>query len=208
MKLIIAKPSPFARKVRIAIIEKRIDCEIVVDNPWLPETQVNHANPLGKVPVLILDDARVIHDSKVIIDYLETLNLEPALIPADPQLRIAHKQIEAIADGICDAVVLISLECARPQDKQSKDWIERQRNKVIAGVAELSQAHKTGAVLTSNELGLAQVATQCALDYLDLRYPQYEWRKAAPNLIDLYTRLSTRPSFASTKPQPQALPKL
>ncbi len=207
MKLIIAKPSPFARKARVAILEKGIECDIVVDNPWLPGTQVTRANPLGKVPALVLDDNSVIHDSKVIIEYLETLNSESILIPVDPLSRIAHKQIEVIADGICDAVVLISLEGGRPPDKRSEEWIERQRNKVIAGVAQLSRDLKTG-VLSSSNLGLAQIATLCALDYIDLRYPQYEWRKAAPDLIDLYTRLSARPSFASTKPEPQILPKL
>ena len=207
MKLIIAKPSPFARKARIAILEKGIQCDIVVDNPWLPDTQVTRANPLGKVPALVLDDNRVVHDSKVIVEYLETLNSKPILIPVDPLLRIEHKQIEVIADGICDAVVLISLEGGRPADKRSEEWIERQRNKVNAGIAQLSRDLKSG-VLSSSNLGLAQIATLCALDYIDLRYPQYEWRKTAPNLIDLYTRLSTRPSFASTKPEPQILPKL
>ena len=99
MILIIAKPSPYARKARIAILEKGIECDIVVDNPWLPDTQVTSANPLGKVPALILDDNSVVHDSKVIIEYLETLNLEPRLLPVDPNLRITHKQIEVIADA-------------------------------------------------------------------------------------------------------------
>lgn len=139
MKLIIAKPSPFARKARIALLEKGVVFETVVENPWLPHTTVPASNPLGKVPALLLDDGDVVHDSKVIIEYLETLNLPPALIPREPRQRVAHKQIEAIADGVCDAVVLMVQERSRPEDKRSSDWTERQRKKVLAGMAELSR---------------------------------------------------------------------
>ena len=139
MKLIIAKPSPYARKARIALLEKGVECDIVVDNPWLPDARVANANPLAKVPALLLDDGGVVHDSKVIIEYLETLGVAPALIPSQPGQRIAHKQIEAIADGICDSVVLVALEGTRPPDKRSDAWLERQRRKIIAGVAELER---------------------------------------------------------------------
>lgn len=206
MKLIIARPSPFARKARIALLEKGIEFESVVDNPWLPATGVPNANPLGKVPALILDDGRVVHDSKVIVEYLETLGAPPDLIPATPELRVAHKQIEAIADGVCDAVVLIALERARPADLQSGDWVERQRRKVVAGTAELSRLLGDREWFTGAGFGLAEVATGCMLGYLDLRLPEFDWRGAAPNLERLFAQLSTRPSFAQTKPEPQPLP--
>lgn len=208
MKLIIASPSPFARKARIALLEKDIACEIVVENPWLPGTKVIDANPLGKVPALVLDDCSVVHDSKVIVEYLETLGASPPLIPADPRLRIAHKQIEAIADGICDAVVLIALEGTRAEAKRSEDWIERQRKKIVAGIAELSRLLGDGDSFTVSGFGLAEVATVCALDYIDFRYPQYDWRPAAPNLLAMHERLATRASIAATKPESQVLPRL
>ena len=208
MKLIIANPSPYARKARVALLEKNIACDIVIDNPWLSGTKVVDANPLGKVPALVLDDGTVVHDSKVIVEYLETLGLSPALIPNDPQLRVAHKQIEAIADGICDAVVLIALEGARPEQNRSDDWIERQRVKIIAGVAELSRLLANADSYTAFGFGLAEVATICALDYIDFRYPEYDWRVAAPNLLALHKRLAARASFAGTKPKPQVLPTL
>jgi hypothetical protein len=116
MKLIIATPSPFARKARIALLEKGLAHEILVQNPW--QTSIA-ANPLGKVPALLLDDGRVIHDSGVIVEYLETLGVPPPLLPADPGLRVLHRQIEALADGICEAVVLVVTERARPAEKQS-----------------------------------------------------------------------------------------
>ena len=208
MKLIIANPSPYARKARIAFQEKAIACDIVVENPWLPDTKIVDANPLGKVPALILDDGGVIYDSKVIVEYLETLDAPPTLIPPDPRLRIMHKQIEVIADGICDAVVLIALESARPAEKRSDEWIERQRRKIVAGVTELSRLLGESESYTDSGFGLAEIATICALDYIDFRYPQYDWRAVARNLSALREGLSARPSFASTEPKPQTLPTL
>ena len=137
MKLLIATPSPYARKARVALLEKGLACEEVVDNPWLPQAGVGALNPLGKVPALVLDDGRVVHDSKVILEWLDAFAPEPRLIPLEPWRRVEAKQIEAIADGVCDAGVLIVLEQARPADKQSPAWIARQRGKVDAGIAEL-----------------------------------------------------------------------
>ena len=208
MKLIIAKPSPYARKARIALLEKRIDCDIIVDNPWLQESNVAKANPLAKVPALLLDDGGVVHDSKVIVEYLETLGVPPVLIPDDPLQRIAHKQIEAIADGICDSIVLIALEATRPADKRSEVWLKRQRSKIIAGVAELERMLADRECFTDAGFGLAEIASMCALDYIDFRYPRYDWRAQAPGLVGLHERLSQRPSFADTMPQPQVLPEL
>ena len=208
MRLVIARPSPFARKAHIALLEKGIAFETVVENPWQPDTTVPSVNPLGKVPALMLDDGRVIHDSKVIVEYLETLDVPPDLIPRSPDLRVAHKQIEAIADGVCDAVVLITLESARAPDLHSMDWIERQRRKVVAGVTELARLLGNGEWFTSAGFGLGEVATVCALDYIDLRLPAFDWRAAGANLVSLHARLAARPAFAQTKPAPQALPRV
>ena len=206
MKLIIAKPSPYARKARVALIEKGIEFETIVENPWLPDTRIANANPLGKIPALVLDDGRVIHDSKVIVEYLETLNVPPALIPSSPDLRIAHKQIEVIADGISDAVVLIRLEGTRPAAKQSADWVGRQRKKIEAGVAELSRLLSEREWFTETGFGLGDVTTGCTLGFLDFRFPEFDWRPSAPNLERLFARLSARPSFAQTQPESQPLP--
>ncbi|HZP86700.1 MAG TPA: glutathione S-transferase N-terminal domain-containing protein [Burkholderiales bacterium] len=208
MKLIIARPSPYARKVRIALLEKCIPFETIVENPWLPRTEVPAANPLGKVPALVLDDGKVVHDSKVIVEYLETLGAPPTLIPQSPGLRVEHKQIEVVADGICDAVVLIALEGARPEAMRSADWIARQHRKIVAGVAELSHLLGERQTFTDFGFGLAEIAAGCALGYLDFRYPNYDWRAQAPNLDRLYRRLSERPSFAQTQPAPQELPTI
>ena len=206
MKLIIAKPSPYARKARVALIEKGIEFETVVENPWLPETKIANANPLGKIPALVLDDGRVLHDSKVIVEYLETLNAPPALIPSSPDLRIAHKQIEVIADGISDAIVLIRLEGTRPAAMQSADWVGRQRKKIEAAIAELSRLLGDREWFTAGGFGLGDITTGCTLGFLDLRFPEFDWRPSAPNLERLFARLSARPSIAQTKPESQPLP--
>jgi glutathione S-transferase len=199
VKLLIATPSPFARKARIALLEKQLPHEVVVQNPW------QHAiaeNPLGKVPVLFLDDGRLVHDSSVIVEYLDTVS-GPPLIPADPAARVMHKQIEAIADGICDAVVLIVTERSRPAGKQSADWIARQATKIPKALDELERLLGTHDSFTSHGFGLAEIATGCALGYLDLRYSELDWRNNHPRLAALAARLAERPSFAATLPKAQ-----
>ncbi len=203
MKLVIAKPSPFARKVRVALREKGISCEEVVDNPWAAGTAVPGTNPLGKVPALILDDARVMYDSKVIVEYLETLGRPPPLIPSDPALRVTHRQIEALADGMCDAVVLVVLERSRPGDLQSSDWIGRQTRKIEAAAAELERLLGSGKWFTAFGFGLADIAAGCALGYLDLRFPELDWRTRHAALAPYFARLDARPSFAATRPAAQ-----
>lgn len=206
MKLFIATPSPFARKVRIVLLEKGIACEVVVENPWMPDTAMAKVNPLGKVPALALDDGTVVHDSSVIFEYLETLDREPRLLPAPGELRVAHRQVEAVADGICDAVVLTVLERARPAAQQSADWLARQRRKVEQGVAELDRLLGGRATFTPFGFGLAEIATVCALGYLDVRLADYDWRAAVPRLAPWFAAMDARPSFAATRPVPQAIP--
>lgn len=206
MRLIIARPSPYARKARIALQEKAIAYDEIIENPWMPQTSIKHFNPLGKVPSLILDDGRVVHDSKVIVEYLDTLERAPRLIPQDPGMRVAHKQIEAVADGVCDAIVLVVLERSRAPDKQSENWIERQRLKIEAGTAELSRLLGEGEWFTASGFGLAEVATGCALGYIGLRFPEFDWQPRYPNLKRLYESLMTRSSFANTVPAAQELP--
>lgn len=205
MKLVIAKPSPYARKARVALIEKRIPFETVIDAPWNPGTEAPSFNPLGKIPVLVLDDGRVVHDSKVIVEYLETLEQPPRLIPTDPLLRVAHKQIEATADGICDAVVLLVLERARAPGLQSTDWIARQLGKVKAGTKALAGELGGRQWFVGAELGLADIAVGCMLGYLDLRLPEFGWRSRYPNLVAFAERIFARPSFAATIPEPQQI---
>src|SRR6202163_221569 len=137
MKLLASHTSPYARKVRIAIAEKKIECELVEESPWAPGTSVPNYNPLGKVPVLVLDDGTTLFDSRVIVEYLDTVSPVSRLIPEPNRQRIVVKRWEALADGICDAAVAIVLESKRPARLQNRDWLDRHRRKIDLGLKEL-----------------------------------------------------------------------
>lgn len=205
MKLLIATPSPYARKIRIMLHEKGLDVEEIVDNPWTENAAARQANPLGQVPVLWLDDGSVLYDSRVIAEYVETLNVAPRFFPEEPAARIAVKQIEALADGICDAVVLIVLERARATELQSADWIARQQRKVERGTAELHRLLTTDSQFGNAQITLADVAAGATLAYLDLRLPDFDWRSGYPALSKFSDRVETRPSFCRSRPISQTI---
>jgi glutathione S-transferase len=201
MKLIGSLTSPFVRKVRIVAAEKFIDYEFVIDVPWEENTQVPSFNPLGKVPVWVLDDGKSLFDSRVIVEYLDSVSPAGHVLPKEPRPRIAVKRWEALADGVCDAAALVFAEKKRPSSQQNPDWIRRQMAKVSGALKvmseDLGQQHNwcTGEVFT-----LADIAVGCALGYLEFRFPELDWRRANPNLSELFDRLMQRPTFKDTVP--------
>ena len=200
MKLIASLTSPYARKVRIALAEKKIEYELVEAAPFAPDTTVPSFNPLGKVPILVLDDGTNLFDSRVIVEYLDTVSPVSRLIPEPSRQRITVKRWEALADGICDAAATIVLEGRRPAKVQSKDWIDRQRLKIDRGVAELSGELGERTWCNGEAYSLADIATGCALGYLDFRQPSIDWRGGYPNLVKLAEKLAKRSSFADSLP--------
>lgn len=200
MKLISSPTSPFGRKVRIVLLEKKIPFELAVDIPWNSDTKVGNFNPLGKVPVLVLKDGETIFDSRVIVEYLENVSPVSQLIPSEPTQRIHIRKIEALADGISDAAALVFLESKRPEERQSKDWIVRQQSKVFKGLEALSEALGESLHFNEPKLSLADIATGCCLAYLDFRFPDIKWREAHANLSAFYEKISERPSFKETVP--------
>ena len=205
MKLLSAKPSPFARKVRVALIEKGIPFDTLIDSPWNADSKASGMNPLGKVPALDIGKDQILFDSKVIIEYLETLGRDPVLLPTDPFARVAHKQIEALADGVCDAIVLTVIEGARAPEQQSTWWIERQRGKATAGIAEAARLLGSRQWFVGDAFGLADIAVGCMLGYVSLRAPYIEWKQDHPNLEAFSARMESRPSFRETVPEPQTI---
>ena len=205
MKLIGSLTSPFVRKVRIVAAEKHIDYEFVVDVPWEEDTQVPTFNPLGKVPVWVLDDGKTLFDSRVIVEYLDSVSPVGHVMLKEPRPRIAVKRWEALADGICDAAALVFVEKKRPTAQQSPEWIRRQMGKVNAGLKAMSEEldqQKGGQETWSagEAFSLADIAVGCALGYLEFRFPELDWRRAHPNLSELYDRLMRRPTFKDTTP--------
>lgn len=201
MKLIGTLTSPFVRKVRIVLFEKRIDCDFEIDIPWNEDTHVGHFNPLGKVPVLLLEDGEALFDSRVIVEYLDTLTPVARLIPEDSRSRIMAKRFEALADGICDAAALAVMEGRRPVGKQSEEWIARQKKKLHQGLQMLALELGEKHWFVADSYSLADIAAGCCLGYLDLRYPELTWRDDYPNLARLDERLLKRTSFSDTIPQ-------
>ncbi len=200
MKLIASPTSPYARKVRIALAEKKIEYTLVDASPWTPGNTVSEFNPLGKVPVLELDDGSTLYDSRVIVEYVDTVSPVSRLIPEPSRQRLAVKRWEALADGICDAAAAIVLEKKRPARQQSKDWIERQQRKVVLGMKALARDLDEKSWCHGESFTLADIAAGCALGYLDLRHPDLGWRDEHPNLARLAAKLAKRPSFAETIP--------
>jgi len=200
LKLIASLTSPYARKVRIALVEKKIEFALVVDSPWAPGNTIAEYNPLGKIPVLVLDDGTALYDSRVIVEYLDTVSPVSRLIPEPSRQRIAVKRWEALADGICDAAATIFLEKKRAPRQQSKETIERQRDKIARGVIEMARDLDERSWCNGESYSLADIATGCALGYLDLRFPEVDWRDAHPNLGKLAEKLGARASFADTVP--------
>ena len=201
MKLIGSLTSPFVRTVRIVLAEKKIDYEFVIDSPWSPESGVANLNPLGKIPVLALDDDTSLFDSRVISEYLDNVAPNNKLMPSTNRERTEVKRWEALADGICDAAALIFLEKKRPAEQQSSEWIVRQQNKIIAGLDYMAAELGDSNWCMGTHFSLADIAAGCALGYLAFRFPEIDWNAKHPNLARLYEKLSHRPAFAETMPK-------
>ena len=200
MQLIGSLTSPFVRKVRIVAAEKFIEYELVIDTPWSEDTRVPEFNPLGKVPVWIMEDGKTLFDSRVIVEYLEHVSPVGHLLPKDARPRIAVKRWEALADGVCDAAALIFVERKRAADKQDLDWIKRQLAKVEAGLNMMSEDLGAQNWCTGEFFCLADIAVGCALGYLEFRFPEIDWRRQHPNLSELFDRMMQRPAFKETVP--------
>lgn len=201
MKLVGSLTSPYVRKVRIVLAEKRISYDFEVDVPWNADTQVPGYNPLGKVPVLIMDDGTSLFDSRVIVEYLDSVNPVAHLIPDSNRHRIIVKRGEALADGISDAAAAIFLEHKRPAVQQSPEWISRQQQKVSLGLEAAARELAEKKWCDGNAYTLADIALGCTLGYLTFRFPEVEWRNAYPNLAELADKLEKRMSFVETAPK-------
>lgn len=205
LQLISATPSPYARKVRIALAEKGIPFELVTEVPWNSTTATPQYNPLEKLPVLIFEDGSSVYESRYILEVIEAKWPTPALVPADTWERLAARKVEVIADGVCDACVLLFWERHRAPEQQSAEWIARQRRKVDGGLRALAEAAGDRTWVVGGSFGLADIATGTVLRYLDVRFPEHPWRSQYPNLVALSARLEARASFAGSVPVPQVI---
>ncbi|CAJ49753.1 glutathione S-transferase [Bordetella avium] len=200
MKLIGSLTSPYVRKVRVVMAEKKLDYQLELENVWSPDTKIQQFNPLGKIPCLVMEDGGALFDSRVIVEYLDTLSPVARLIPQSGRERAAVKSWEAIADGVLDACLAIVKEKQRAEDRRSPEWIERQYGKIHAALRAMDGSLGDNVHCMGVNYTLADIAVGCALGYLDLRFADLNWRADHPNLTRLHDKLSLRASFAETKP--------
>jgi glutathione S-transferase len=202
MKLIGSLTSAYVRKVRVVLAEKKLDYAFELENVWAPETKIAASNPLGKVPCLVMEDGSTLYDSRVIVDYLDTLTPVCKLLPANSRDRANVKVREALADGVLDAGVLVYLERhQRPPEQQNPAWIERQMAKMRGGLKTLSDQLGEQPFSMGIHYTLADVALGCTLGWLTFRFPDIDWRSDYPNLARLFDKLHERPSFRDTVPR-------
>jgi glutathione S-transferase len=202
MKLIGALTSPYVRKVRIVMAEKKLDFQLVLEDVWGSEAILS-SNPLGKVPCLVMEGGEAVFDSRVIVEYLDTLSPVGKLIPATGRERVEVRTWEALADGVLDALILARLEAnwaGRQAGERSRAWIDRQMSRVDSALASMSRGLSEKAWCVGIHFSLADVAVGCALGYLDFRFAHLDWRARHPNLARLAERLAARPSFVDSAP--------
>ena len=203
-KLISATPSPYARKVRIALAEKGLPFELITEVPWDSTTRTPDHNPLEKLPVLILDDGSSVYESSYILEYLELKYPQVPLLPEDIDDRLTARKLEVLCDGVCDAVVLTLFERMRTGGG-SPEWIARQRRKIEGGVAEMAKMVGSRPFAVGERFGLGDIAVGTAVGYLSVRFQDLPWRALYPDLALLSDRLEARPSFKNSVPYAQTI---
>lgn len=200
MKLLGSVTSPYVRKVRIVMAEKKLDYRFEDEDVWNSDA-ILKSNPLGKVPCLVMEGGEALFDSRVIVEYLDTRSPVSRLIPEGSRERIEVRTWEALADGICDALILARLEATwagRTAEQRSQAWIDRQLKKVHASLEAISTGVGEKSWCTGTHFSLADIAVGCALGYLDHRFTDINWRNNHSNLARLAEKLSVRQSFIDT----------
>ena len=204
-KVISATPSPYARKVRIALAEKGVPFELITEVPWDKTTRTPEFNPLEKLPILLRDDGDPIYESHLIMAFIERTHPKPALVPADDAGWLTAKRVEVLCDGVCDAFVLSFFERMRDEAHQSQEWLARQRRKIDGGLTEMSRLLGARDWFIGDGFTLADLAAATAVGYLQVRWPEIDWRQTYPALVAHSDRMETRASFQASRPVPQKI---
>lgn len=200
MKLYGSETSPYVRKVRVLVEEKSIPCEFVVEDPWQTSPRLLAINPIGKVPVLELDDGTTLFDSLLVMEFLDRIN-NPAgdMLPAAGEVRWQVLRWHALAHGIIDACVVQVLESRRPEDKRMADRAARELAR-IGRILDGAAAEVPGpGALVGGRLTLADLMFGVALQYIDFRIP-HDWRSTRPRLAAWLADVAVRPAFTRTLP--------
>jgi glutathione S-transferase len=195
--------SPFGRKVVVMLHEtdliEQVELEIVQQTPLNPNRDVIDANPSGKIPALRLEDGTTLHDSRVILDYLDTLHQQPPMIPRQGPERWRRMTLASLADAMTESAVQIRYETfMRPQGLQWKLWLDNQHEKIARSLDYFEQ---TALPELEGHFDMACIGLACLLGYLDLRVSSWHWRGEYPKLAAWYTEADQRPSMQATRPE-------
>src|SRR6266513_596304 len=202
MKLLASLASPYTRKVRVVLVEKKIECELELVDVAPIENAVNAHNPLGKIPALVLDDGTPLYDSRVIVEFLDARSPITRLIPDETRDRVAVRRWEALADGVLDAGILVRSESMRDTNERSKDWSDKQLARMRRGCTQMSKEIEGRAWCHGGRYSLADIALGCCLGWLGFRQPgDTDWHAEYPELARQYHKLMERPAFADTVPR-------
>ncbi len=202
MKLIGSLTSPYVRKVRIVMAEKKLDYQLELEDVWASD-RISQSNPLGKVPCLVMEGGEAMFDSRVIVEYMDTLSPVSRLIPERGRERAEVRTWEALADGVVDAAIAVRLEqtyAGRTEAQRSTAWIDRNMGRIHAGIAAMSKGLGDKPYCAGIHLTLADIAVGCALSYIDFRFSHIDWRASHANLAKLSDKLALRASFIDTAP--------
>ena len=201
MKLLGSFASPYTRKVRVVLAEKRIECDLELVDVQPIDNPVNAHNPLGKIPALLLDDGTALYDSRVIVEFLDAVSPLSRLIPDDTRPRAAVRRWEALADGVLDAGLLVRYESLRDKRERSGAWTDKQLARLRRGLAHMSADLGERAFCHGERYSLADIAVGCCVGWLGFRRPgEVDWHAQYPPLAQHYRKLMERPAFAETVP--------
>jgi glutathione S-transferase len=202
MKLLGNLASPYTRKVRVVLTEKKIECELELVDVQPVDNAVNAHNPLGKIPTLVLDDGTALYDSRVIADFLDARSPISRLIPEETRERVAVRRWEALADGVLDAGLLVRYESLREKRERSKTWADKQLARMQRALEVMAKDLEGRTFCHNDRYSLADIALGCCLGWLDFRKPgELDWHAQYATLAQHYKKLMERPAFADTVPQ-------
>jgi len=202
MKLLGGTISPYTRKVRVVLAEKKIDCDFEIADVNPVDNPVNAHNPLGKVPTLLLDDGTALYDSRVIVDFLDSVSPISRLIPEATRDRVAVRRWEALADGVLDAGLLVRYESIRDKKEQSAAWSAKQLARMKRAMDQISKELGERTWCHADRYSLADIALACCTGWLDFRKPGgVDWRKDYASAARHYDKMMERPAVADTVPK-------
>ena len=210
LRLINARPSPYGRKVAIALHEKGVSFETIFDLPWAEAVETRRHSPLEQLPILLVDDEEPVYDSSFILQWIEARYPKPALLPAKAAERLDALKLQMLGERLMEVAQGLVFESFRPQP--SGQAVERATRKIVGGLAEaerlVGESPAKGEPVHLGHIALG--TTLCVWEFIVKEgmcpaIDAFLWRGRYPRLTRLMEQLEQRPSFKATRPQLMAV---